>query len=135
MLSLADIMRGRIIRTNNWRFLAYYTQFMTFGVCSVKEGRPEGEKLRPPSLIKQLSATKELRSKTKEFLEKIAKRIHVSTAVVRMELIPLLIADAKAGGKLIRQLGRELGIRESDMREILSDIEEMYKLEAGGKGT
>jgi replication factor C large subunit len=135
MLSLADLMRGRIIRTNNWRFLAYYTQLMTFGVCAVKEGRPEGEKIRPPSLIKQLSATKEIRTKTKEFLEKIAKRIHVSTNVVRMELIPILIADAKSGGKLIKELGRELGIRESDMREILSDIEEIYKLEFGGKGT
>lgn len=134
MLSLADLMRGRIIRTNNWRFLAYFTQLMTFGVCAAKEERPKGERLRPPEMIKQLSATKELRSRTKKFLEDIARRIHVSTASVRVEIVPLLVADAKAGGKIVRRLCRELGIRESDMREILSDLEEIYKLELEGKG-
>ncbi|MEM4581413.1 MAG: replication factor C large subunit [Candidatus Korarchaeum sp.] len=132
MLSLADVMRGRIVRTNNWRFLAYFTQLMTFGVCVAKEGKPEGERFRPPDLIKQLAATKEMRARTKRFLADIAKRIHLSTASVRMEIVPILIADAKAKGKLLRSLERELGIRESEMKEILSDLEEIYKLEAGG---
>lgn len=134
MLSLADLMRGRIVRTNNWRFLAYFTQLMTFGVCVAKEGRPKGERLRPPEMIRQLSATKEMRAKTKEFLERVARRLHLSTALVRAEIIPMLIADAKAGGRVIKQLGRELGIRESEIKEILSDLEEVFKLESGGKG-
>ncbi|MCS7102580.1 MAG: replication factor C large subunit [Candidatus Korarchaeum sp.] len=134
MLSLADLMRGRIIKTNNWRFLAYFTQLMTFGVCTAKERRPEGERLRPPEVIKQLSATKEVRARTKKFLEDIARRVHLSTTSVRVEIVPLLIADAKAKGKLLKSLGRELGIRESDMKEIISDLEEIYKLEVRGKG-
>ncbi len=134
MLSLADLMRGRIIRTNNWRFLAYFTQLMTFGVCTAKEEKPEGERLRPPEIIRKLSTTKEMRARTKRFLEDIARRTHLSTASVRMEIVPLLMADAKHGGRLLKSLCRELGVREGDIKEILSDLEEIYRLESRGKG-
>lgn len=135
MLSLADLMRGRIVKTNNWRFLAYFTQLMTFGVCVAKEGRPKGEKLRPPEMIKQLSATKEIRAKTKEFLGRVARELHISTALVKTEIIPMLIADARAGGRIVKQLGRRLGMRESEIKDILSDFEEILKLESRGEGT
>ncbi|MCD6348152.1 MAG: replication factor C large subunit [Candidatus Korarchaeota archaeon] len=131
-LSIADIVRSRIIRTNNWKLLVYYTQLMTFAVCTAKESKPAGVKLRFPEIIRKLATTRDLRAKTKEFLTRLARELHVPTKVVRMEIIPILIADSKREGEIIRKLERNLGLREEEIREILEDLEEHYKLEIGG---
>ncbi len=131
-LSHADIVRSRIIKTNNWKLLVYYTQLMTYAVCTAKETKPQGVKMRFPEIIKKLATTKELRTKTKDFLFRLAKELHVPTKVVRMEIVPILIADSKGEGKIIRRLERDLGLREEDIREILEDLEEHYRLEVGG---
>ncbi|HDI73446.1 MAG TPA: replication factor C large subunit, partial [Candidatus Korarchaeota archaeon] len=94
-LSIADVVRSRIIRTNNWKLLVYYTQLMTFAVCTAKESKPAGVKLRFPEIIRKLATTRDLRAKTKEFLTRLARELHVPTKVVRMEIIPILIADSK----------------------------------------
>ncbi len=131
-LSMADIVRSRIIRTNNWKLMSYYTQLMTFAVCAAKEAKPHGAKLRFPEIIKKLSRTKELRARTREFLASLAKELHVPTKVVRMEITPILIADSKKGGKIIKELERRMGIKEEEIRDILKDLEEYYRLKAGG---
>ncbi len=131
-LSIADVVRSRIIRTNNWKLLVYYTQLMTFAVCTAKESKPAGVKLRFPEIIRKLATTRDLRAKTKEFLTRLARELHVPTKVVRMEIIPILIADSKREGEIIRKLERNLGLREEEIREILEDLEEHYKLEIGG---
>ncbi len=130
-LSYADIVRSRIIRTNNWKLLVYYTQLMTFGVCASKEAKPRGVKMRFPEIIKKMAATKDLRARTKEFLARLARELHIPTKVVRIEVVPILIADSKSEGRIIRKLERELGLGEEEIREILEDLEEHYKLEVG----
>ncbi len=129
-LSIADMVRSRIIRTNNWRLLSYYTQLMTFAVCTAKEEKPRGVKLKFPGIIKKLATTKEERAKTKEFLFRLARKLHLPTKLVRLEVVPILIADSKGERKILKRLERELGIREEDMLDILSDLERHYKLEA-----
>lgn len=130
-LSHSDIIRSRIIRTNNWKMLVYYTQLMTFAVCAAKKAKPPGVKMRFPEIIRRLSTTKELRSKTKELLTRLANQLHVPVRVVRMEIVPILIADSKNEGKIIKGLERDLGLRKEDIREILEDLEEHYKLDIG----
>lgn len=127
-LSHADIVRSRIIRTNNWKLLTYYAQLMTFAVCTAKRAKPPGVRMRFPELIRRLSVTRELRSKTKEFLARLASQLHVPTRVVRTEIVPILIVDSKGEGRIIKRLERDLGLREEDIREILEDLEEHYKL-------
>jgi len=128
-LSIADMVRSRIIRTNNWRLLSYYTQLMTFAVCTAKEGKPKGVKLKFPEIIRKLATTKEERAKTKEFLFRLARKLHLPTKLVRLEVVPILIADSKGERKILKRLERELGIREEDMLDILSDLEKHYRLE------
>ncbi|RLG41939.1 MAG: replication factor C large subunit [Thermoproteota archaeon] len=128
-LSIADMVRSRIIRTNNWRLLSYYTQLMTFAVCTAKEGRPKGVKLKFPEIVRKLATTKEERAKTKEFLFRLARKLHLPTKLVRLEVVPILIADSKGERKILKRLERELGIREEDMLDILSDLEKHYRLE------
>ncbi len=129
-LSIADIVRSRIIKTNNWKLMSYYTQLMTFAVCSAKESKPHGAKLKFPEIIKKLSRTKGLRARTREFLVSLAKELHVPARVVRMEITPILIADSKKDSRIIKKMEREMGIREKDIREILRDLEEYYRLKA-----
>ena len=128
-LSIADMVRSRIIRTNNWRLLSYYTQLMTFAVCTAKEGRPKGVKLKFPEIVRKLATTKEERAKTKEFLFRLARKLHLPTKLVRLEVVPILIADSRGERKILKRLERELGIREEDMLDILSDLEKHYRLE------
>ncbi|MCD6244309.1 MAG: replication factor C large subunit [Candidatus Korarchaeota archaeon] len=128
-LSIADMVRSRIIRTNNWRLLSYYTQLMTFAVCTAKEGKPKGVKLKFPEIIRKLATTKEERAKTKEFLFRLARKLHLPTKLVRLEVVPILIADSRGERKILKRLERELGIREEDMLDILSDLEKHYRLE------
>ncbi len=131
-LSIADIVRSRIIRTNNWKLMTYYVQLMTFAVCAAKESKPKGARLRFPEIIRKLSRTKELRTRTREFLASLARELHVPMRIVRMEIAPILIADSKRDGKIIKGLEMEMGIREEEIRDILKDLEEHYKSKAGG---
>ncbi|MDK2372212.1 MAG: replication factor C large subunit [Candidatus Korarchaeota archaeon] len=131
-LSYADIVRSRIIKTNNWKLLVYYTQLTTYAVCTAKEAKPQGVKMKFPEIIRKLATTKELRAKTREFLSRLARELHLPTKTVSMEIVPILIADSKREGRIIKRLERDLGLREEDIREILEDLEEHYKLEIRG---
>jgi replication factor C large subunit len=79
MLSLADLYKGRIIRRQHWRFLAYIYDFVTQGISiSKKTDKISLIKYKMPSRILKIWMIKQKQAQRQAIIEKLAKKIHVS---------------------------------------------------------
>ncbi len=121
-ISMADMVRSRIVKTNNWGLFPYYIELMTVGVCASKRGKPKGVKFRFPEVVRTLAQTKTERVAAKEVLAKIAKRLHISTNLVRQEIVPLIIVDYRRGGKLTKALATELNLEPDELVNLLESL-------------
>ena len=90
-LALADLYRGRIRSTQNWKLLRYVYDFMTAGV-SVSRGRVPREwfSFRFPERIRMLSRTRRERRMQSSIGMKIKRRCHVSSSRAVREILPYL---------------------------------------------
>ena len=90
-LSAADVFRGWIRKTKNWRFLAYMIDLMTYGVAAARHKRRfKYVSYRYPTLIATLGRTKRMRREQQERLLELAQQLHCSTRKVRAEFLPYL---------------------------------------------
>ncbi len=121
-LSLADLVKSRIIRTNNWGLFVYYIELMTVGVCASKSVKPKGVRFKFPELMKTLSQTKVERAAAKEVLKRMAEKLHLSTKVVRQEVLPLILIDAKREKKLTKKLAEELRMDPDELVDLLESL-------------
>lgn len=89
-LALADLFRARI-RRQNWKLLAYFTDFMTAGTALAKNQKYGGFVMyRPPEIIASLSRTKKRRALRKEACKKIGRSLHESSSTVSSVYLPFL---------------------------------------------
>jgi replication factor C large subunit len=91
-LAAADLYRGRIRRTRNWKLMRYEIDLMTAGVAMARvRSRPSGWiPFRFPQRIKSLAASRAERRKKTEISKKIKERMHVSTTVAKKDVLPYL---------------------------------------------
>ncbi|MEM0476717.1 MAG: replication factor C large subunit [Candidatus Aenigmatarchaeota archaeon] len=90
-LSKADLFRKRILSRQNWRYLVYMNDLMTIGVAlSKKEMYRKFTKYRPPSILKLLAQTKQIREQEKINLKEFAEKLHCSTKKIKTEFMPYL---------------------------------------------
>ncbi|MEM0324488.1 MAG: replication factor C large subunit [Candidatus Aenigmatarchaeota archaeon] len=90
-LSKADLFRKRILSRQNWRYLVYMNDLMTIGVAlSKKEMYRKFTKYRPPSILKLLAQTKQIREQEKIKLKEFAEKLHCSTKKIKTEFMPYL---------------------------------------------
>lgn len=90
-LSAADVFRGRIEKTQNWRFLAYVVDLMAGGVAVAKRKKYfHFVSYQFPTLIATLGRTKLMRKEQEERLAELATQLHCSTRKVRTEFLPYL---------------------------------------------
>ncbi len=91
-LALADLYRGRIRRTQNWKLMRYVIDFMTAGVAMARDqSKPAGWiPFRFPQRIKTLSASRAERGKKREIGKKVKRRMHISVAVAEKDVLPYL---------------------------------------------
>ena len=91
-LSQADLYRGRIRRTQNWKLMRYVYDFMTAGVAMAREKtRPSGwVPYRFPQRIRWLGRTKVERQIKSAIGMKIKKKCHVSSTVAAKEILPYI---------------------------------------------
>lgn len=90
-LSMADVFRGRIRRTMNWRFLVYMIDLMTGGVAVARKKKHlKHVHYQYPTLIATLGRTKRMRKEQEERLKELATQLHCSTRKVRTEFLPYL---------------------------------------------
>jgi replication factor C large subunit len=93
MLSLADLYKGRIIRRQHWRFLAYIFDFITQGIAISKtQEKISLIKYKMPSRILKIWMIKQKQAQRKSIAEKLAKKIHTSKNQAEEDLEYLKIA-------------------------------------------
>ena len=90
-LAIADLYRGRIRSTQNWKLLRYVYDFMTAGI-SVSRGRmPRGwVPFKFPERIRMLARTRWERGMRSSIGVKIKRRCHVSSSRAVREVLPYL---------------------------------------------
>jgi len=91
-LATADLYRGRIRRTRNWRLMRYVIDFTTAGVAMARDkSKPAGWiPFRFPQRIRMLSTSRAERGKKREIGKKIKLRMHISVAVAQKDVMPYL---------------------------------------------
>ncbi len=95
-LSKADLFRGRIRRSQHWRFLVYQKLLMGTGVALSKTSKKrEFSKYSRPQRILKLWRAKMRYAKRKEISEIIAEQLHISSKKAIKEVIPYLRNIAK----------------------------------------
>ncbi|MBR9679427.1 MAG: replication factor C large subunit [Candidatus Altiarchaeota archaeon] len=78
-LSRADVLRGRIMRRQDWSLFSYAIEMMTIGVSSAKKQvYHKYTSYRPPSWLQRLGRTKFERATRNGLLKKIGKVTHCS---------------------------------------------------------
>ncbi|MEM4701501.1 MAG: replication factor C large subunit [Candidatus Bathyarchaeia archaeon] len=91
-LSMADVYRGRIKRTQDWGFIRYVIDYMTAGVAMARVNTKTSgwTPFHFPERIQALSKSKEERSIQLEIGKKIKRKCHISATRASKELLPYL---------------------------------------------
>jgi len=114
MLSLADLYRGRIIRRQHWRFLAYIYDFITQGISlSKKQEKISLIKYKMPTRILKIWMIKQKHAQRQAIAEKLAKKIHVSKKRANEELDYLKLSLTTP--KQINSFSKELKLEEKEV--------------------
>lgn len=89
-LAVADLYRGRIRRTQDWKLMRYVIDFMTAGVAMARDkSKPSGWiPFQFPQRIKKLSTSRAERQTKAEIGRKIKRRMHTSVAVALKDILP-----------------------------------------------
>ncbi len=122
-LATADLYRGRIKRTRNWKLMRYVIDFMTAGVSMARqESKPSGWiPFRFPTRIKTLSASRSERLRKVEIGNKIKRRMHVSVAVAQKDVLPYLRVIFENNSKMASGLVEWFNFNEEDINYIAGD--------------
>ncbi|NPA70624.1 MAG: replication factor C large subunit [Crenarchaeota archaeon] len=91
-LSMADVFRGRILRTQEWELMPYMTELMVGGIALVKNkpSLPRFIRFQFPQKLLILSRTKELREQREAFINRLRLTLHVSSRIITTEYLPLI---------------------------------------------
>jgi replication factor C large subunit len=91
-LARADVYRGRIRATQNWKLLRYVFDLMTAGVAmSRQRTKPSGwVPFRFPERVRWLARTKRERQMRRLIGMKIRRRMHVSSVRAVKEILPYI---------------------------------------------
>ncbi len=91
-LSLADMFRGRILRTQEWELMPYMTELMVGGIALVKDKPtlPRFIRFQFPQKLLILAKTKEIREQREAFINRLRLTFHTSSRVITTEYIPLI---------------------------------------------
>ncbi len=91
-LSMADVFRGRILRTQEWELMPYMIELMIGGIALVREkpSLPRFIRFSFPQKILLLARTKEIREARESLLSKLRTHFHVSSRVILTEYLPII---------------------------------------------
>ena len=90
-LSMADVFRGRVRKTQSWGLLSYFLDLMTAGVAMSRDRtKPKWTKSEFPKRIQMMSRTKEVRGILASIGMQIRRKCHISAKRAASEVIPYL---------------------------------------------
>jgi replication factor C large subunit len=123
-LATADLYRGRIKRTQDWKLTRYVIDFMTAGVAMAREKSTKSGwvPFQFPKRIQMLSKSRLERDIKLHIGTKIRRKCHISAARAASEVIPYLKVIFENNAKMASGLAKWLDLDE-----------EMIEYLAGGK--
>lgn len=90
-LARADLILARVNRRQEWRLIRYAVPIMTGGVALARRHKPSGfVKFMFPPRIRLLQATSGEREVRRSIAQKIAARLHLSTAKALSQMLPYI---------------------------------------------
>ncbi len=134
-LSLSDVVRGRIARTQEWELMPYMLELMTVGVALVRSKPPLARfvRLSFPERIRLMARTKEIRQLRDALINRLRVELHVSSSEVSLYYMPLLRLMATSDAfkrKLLERLMRIMGYSLESIEKTLGIAE----VSTGGDG-
>ncbi len=116
-LSWADIFLARMRRRQKWVLLPYALQLMTAGVASAREKPPfKFVKYSFPEKLRRLSSLRNKRENMKRVLTTISQKLHVSTRVALLEVIPYIKIIYENDTSNAKNILNSLGISEREFK-------------------
>jgi len=113
-LSLSDVVRGRIVKTQGWELMPYMLELMTAGIALVRNKPPLARfvRLSFPERIRLMARTRESRQLRDTLINRLRIELHASSSEVSLYYMPLLRLMAGSDlfkKKLLERLMRVLG--------------------------
>ncbi|MCS7123973.1 MAG: replication factor C large subunit [Candidatus Bathyarchaeota archaeon] len=124
-LSMADVYRGRIRKTQDWSFVRYVVDFMSAGVAMARVNTKTSgwTPFRFPERIQALSRSKEERAMQLEIGRKIKRRCHISATRAAKEVLPYLRIIFKNNVKMAAGIAKWLDLT-PEMIEYVAESKE-----------
>lgn len=131
-LSLSDVVRGRIVKTQGWELMPYMLELMTAGIALVRNKPPLARfvRLSFPERIRFMARTKESRQLRDALINRLRIELHASSSEVSLYYMPLLRLMAGSDlfkKKLLERLMRVLGYS-------MDSVERALGIEGVGEG-
>ncbi|MFB6471064.1 MAG: replication factor C large subunit [Vulcanisaeta sp. AZ3] len=135
-LSLSDVIRGRIMRIQEWELMPYMTELMTAGIALVRNKPPLARfvRLSFPERIRLMTSTKEVRQLRTVLINRLRTELHASSSEVSLYYLPLLKLMATSDQfkkKLLERLMKVLGYSIENVERALG-VEEVESSETKG---
>ena len=120
-LSMADVFRGQVRATQDWKLTRYVVDFMSAGVAMSRQYSKHGGWIpfRFPERIKWLSATRAERQIKATIGLKVKKRCHISAIRAIKEFLPYLRIIFKNDAAMAADIAKWL-VLDADMVEYLA---------------
>ena len=127
-LATADVYRGRIRATQDWRFMRYVVDFMTAGVAMARQNTKVSGWIpfRFPTRIQMLSRSKAERAVQLSIGVKIKRRCHMSAVRASKDVLPYLKIIFKNNAEMAAGLAKWLDL-DQEMVEYVTGNEEKTK--------
>jgi replication factor C large subunit len=111
-LSMADVYRGRIRRTQDWSMMRYMIDYMTAGVAMSRQNTKTSGWIpfRFPQRISMLSRSRAQRALKLSIGAKIKRRSHISAVRASKEIIPYLKIIFKNDASMASQIAEWLDL-------------------------
>lgn len=124
-LSLADVYRGRIRRTQDWSFMRYVIDFMTAGVAMARVNTKTSGWIpfRFPQRIQMLSRSRAERGMLLEIGRKIKRKCHISAVSATREIVPYLRIIFKNNEEIATGLAKWLELAPEMVEYLVGDKE------------
>ncbi len=137
-LSRADVYRGRIIKSGSWDLLSYVFDMMGPGVAFARRVyKYRWKAYRSPARLQLLAQTKKARETLNQLASIIGKRLLVSRATAKRDVVPYLRVIFSVNPEMAARIALEYGLNE-DMIKLLagpktSEVLAYYRKYSGGK--
>jgi len=128
-LARADLYRGRIRSTQNWKLTRYVIDLMTAGVAMAREKtQPRWEAFQFPERIRMLSRTKRERQLRSEIGMKIRRKCHISSVRAVREVLPYLRVIFENDVKMAAGIAEWLDLDKAMIEYLVGDVRQAREI-------